>query len=71
MVLSFEIIGSLLVVTFIVFWVVATCNLVDYISFVEEYRVTQAACNSEMYFELCAPPPHKMSRSISPESTYE
>jgi hypothetical protein len=50
---------------------VALCNLVDYMSVVEEYTVAWAACNSELYFELYASPLYKMSHSNSPEMTYK
>jgi hypothetical protein len=71
MVLSFVIIGSLLAINFIAFWGVSPCNLVDYMSFVGEYKVTWAAYNSEIYFNLCASPLYKLSHSNSPEFTYK
>ena len=51
----FGILGLLLAINFIAFCVVVQRNLVDYRSVVVEY-VTWAACNSEMYFDLCALP---------------
>jgi hypothetical protein len=53
--ISFGIKGYSLAIKFIVFWGVAPCNLVDYMSVVGEF-VTWAACNSEMYFNLCSSP---------------
>jgi len=40
MILSFEIIGFFIAISLIAFWGVAPCNLVNYMSFVEEYTVT-------------------------------
>jgi len=40
-------------------------------SFVEEYTVTSAACNSEMYFNLYASLLYKKSRYNLPEFAYE
>jgi hypothetical protein len=55
MVNLFGIIGFLLAINCIAFCDVLPLNFVDYRSVVVEY-VTWAACNSEMYFELCALP---------------
>jgi hypothetical protein len=55
MVNIFEIIDFPLAINCIAFCVVLPRNLVDYRGFVVEY-VTWAACNSEMYFDLCALP---------------
>ena len=70
MVLLFEIIGSLLSINFIAFWGVAPCNEVDYMTFLGEF-VTWVACNSVMYFYLCAYPLYNPSQSNSPEVTYK
>jgi len=69
MVLSFGIIGSLLAINFNAFWGVAPSNVVEYLCFVEDYTFISAACNSEMYFELCASSLYKKSHSNSPEIT--
>jgi len=70
MVLSFGITGTLLFINVIAFWVVAPCNLVDDVNFVGEF-VTWAACNLEMYFNLCTSPLYKLSHSNSPQVTYK
>jgi hypothetical protein len=52
MVKSFGNTGSLVAINCIAFWGVVPCNVLDYTSVVGEY-VIWAACNSEMYFDLC------------------
>jgi hypothetical protein len=37
--------------------------LVDYMRLVGEHKVTWAASNSEMYFDICASPPYKVCHS--------
>jgi hypothetical protein len=55
MVNLFGIIAFLLAINCIAFCVEVPRNFVDYRGVVVEY-VTWAACNSEMYFDLCALP---------------
>jgi hypothetical protein len=67
MVLSFGISHSLLVINFIAICGVELCSVLDFINFDAGYIITWAACNSEMYFDLCVSPLYKMSHSNSPE----
>jgi hypothetical protein len=71
MVNAFGIIESFLAFNFIALWVVAPCNLIDYVRVLVEY-VTWPVRNSEMYFDVCAFPLwFKLSHSNSPEVMYK
>jgi len=66
---AFGIIGSFRDITFIAFWSVTPCNLVDYKSFVVEY-VTWTVVILKCVSNMCLSTVVKVSHTNSPEVTY-